>query len=371
MPRTAWLGGPGARSTRESMSSGSVAAPAGWSSRRWLAAALVATLAVVVALFVVRSVDASSGRYQGAAAPAGVPPDEGPGAEVYAVDCLAVGATVNSPVSDGRVTATLADFQHAAAELGPLTVRRSFDPTLPAQFATSSAGADPSAGLRSFVSWKPPGGDFRGAAAGRYDEAVRAWAMSVPRTGVYATAFHEPENDMTASEFVALQRHLYTTVKQANPTIQWGPVYMAYWWHPGQEAHYVGDPWAWWPGDEYADFSALDWYSLLPSPMTQSPSFLNWYSVMVTTGKPLLVTEYGQYVLRPGAKPDPALQTRRADAIRADAQWIADHEDIRMWLYWQAVGPQGNWRMEDQASLDAWREVAVSGCQRSPSGPAG
>ena len=73
---------------------------------------------------------------------------------------------------------------------------------------------------------------------------------------MYATAFHEPENDLTAAEFVAFQRHVYTVVKAANPTILWGPVYMAYWWDPSKPDHYVGNPAAWWPGDRYADFVA-------------------------------------------------------------------------------------------------------------------
>ena len=221
------------------------------------------------------------------------------------------------------------------------------------------------------MSWKPPGGDFRGAAAGRYDQEIRAWARSVPGTGVYATAFHEPENDMTSSQFVALQRHLYTVVKQANPTIHWGPVYMAYWWDPGHDRHYVGDPRAWWPGDEYADFAGLDWYSPDPTPMTQSPSFSNWYDVMVAGGKPLLITEYGQYAVRPGARPDPALEARRADAIRVDARWILTHAAIRMWMYWQGVGAQGDWRMQDQASRAAWRAVAASGCRTPVTAPPG
>src|SRR3712207_7728596 len=45
------------------------------------------------------------------------------------------------------------------------------------------------------------------------------------------------------------QRHLYQVVKEANPTIQWGPVYMAYWWDPQQPGHWIGNPEDWWPGE--------------------------------------------------------------------------------------------------------------------------
>ena len=280
--------------------------------------------------------------------------------EEYAVDCLAVGAQVRAPDRDDP-TSTAA-FLAAREQLGPVTIRRSFDPDLPASFADSAAADDPDEGVRSFVSWKPPGGDFVGAAEGRYDDQVAAWARSVPDTGVYATAFHEPENDMDAAEFVALQRHLYAVVKGANPTIRWGPVYMAYWWDPAAPAHYVGDPAAWWPGDDAADFAGLDWYSAEPEPMTTSPQFEHWYASMSGTGKPLLVTEYGQYAVAEGEQVDPVQQQARAEAIRTDAAWIVDHPQFRMWLYWNGTGAQGDWRLTDAASQRAWQDVAGSGC---------
>jgi hypothetical protein len=278
----------------------------------------------------------------------------------YAVDCLAVGAAVNAP---GRVDGPdLELFTKAAEVLGPLTVRRSFDSDLPHGHWTSAASGDVAAGVRSFVSWKPPHGDVEGTAEGRYDEEIAAWARSVPRTGVFATSYHEPENDMDAETFVAFQRHLYAVVKSANPTIHWGPVYMAYWWDPATPSHFVGDPEAWWPGDDAADFAAIDWYSPVPRPMSESPSFRTWFEVMEKAGVPLYVTEYGQYAVAEGQRSDPAMEQARADAIRTDAAWIAKNPAIRMWIYWQGTGAQGDWRLRDRAGRQAWREVAASGC---------
>jgi len=278
----------------------------------------------------------------------------------YADNCLAVGAAVNAP---GRTDGgKLPLFLEADDTIGPLTIRRSFDTSLPRAFGASAAAVDHQAGLRSFVSWKPPRGDFRGAAEGRYDDRVRAWAESTP-AGTFATSFHEPENDMTGPEFVALQRHLYEVVKQANPGIRWGPVYMAYWWDPAEPSHYIGDPAAWWPGRAYADFVGLDWYGPDPEPMTTSGSFQNWFQAMRPTGLPLFITEYGQYAVADGERRQPAKERARAEAIRQDAAWIAAHPRIRMWMYWQAVGDQGDWRMHDEASQRAWREVAESGCR--------
>ena len=287
-------------------------------------------------------------------------PPPRPDASGFGLRCLAVGAWTPSE-APGRPPGR--SFAEANQVMGPLTIRRSFDSSLPVDFAASAAAGDAESGVRSFVSWKPPGGDHRGAAAGRYDRQIAAWARSVPSTGVFATAFHEPENDMTAAEFVAFHRHVHTVVEEANATIRWGPVYMAYWWDPTAPDHYVGDPAAWWPGAEYADFVGLDWYGVDPEPMTASASFRHWYDVMEPTGLPLLIVEYGQYALRPGETSRPAEEEARAAAIRQDAAWIAEHPRITMWMYWQGPGPRGSWALTDDASRQAWRDVAARGCR--------
>jgi hypothetical protein len=269
----------------------------------------------------------------------------------YAVRCLAVGAAApGQPQTQGR-----ARFRVASEQVGPLTIRRSFESSLPATFAASTAGGDPAAGLHSIVSWRPPNGDYRGAAQGVYDRRIRAWARSVPRTGIYATVDHEPENDMSAADFVALQRHVYTVVKAANPTIHWGPIYTAYWWDPTQPSHYVGNPRAWWPGQKYADFVGLDWYGQDPQPMTTSRSFLTWYRMFAPMGIPLLIPEYGQYLVPTGQQANPAKQQLRAKVIGQDAAWVRRHPQIKAWLYWMGSDPHGSWRLTDRASQQAWR----------------
>jgi len=266
-----------------------------------------------------------------------------------------IGATCNTP------SATIASFNACNSTIGRLKVRRSFNTTLPTSFAASSARDDARYGYKSFVSWKPPGGDVAGAAAGRYDAAVAAWARSVPRTGVYATSYHEPENDMSGAQFVAMHRHLYTVVKVANSTIQWGPVYMSYWWQPSRLAS-IGGAAAWWVGSDKADFTAIDNYST-PNPiqLNQDVQFMTWYNSMLGKGRPMLITEYGQYSIRPGYGIDPAMQAKRARTIAADAAWIRSQGRIKMWLYWNGTGAQGNWTLTDAASKQAWKNVAAAG----------
>jgi hypothetical protein len=322
--------------------------PLSWTRGR---VALLAVVAVVVTLIAVGAYVVASGssRWSGS-----------PGSSAYARTCLAVGAAVNVPGGDDVPGTT--SFAEAQKQLGRLTIRRSFDPTLPSSFQDSAAADDERLGVRSFVSWKAPGGDAQGVIEGRYDQQITAWAKSVPHTGVFATSIHEPEDNLSAQEFVDYQRHVYPLVKKANPTIRWGPVYNAYWWDPHEPDHYISDPARWWPGDEYADFSALDWYGADPQPMTESRSFHHWYDFMKGTGKPLYITEYGQYVLGPGEQSKPALEKRRAAAIRQDAAWIAAHPKLSMWIYWQGFGPRGDWRMHDPASEQAWRKVTDRGC---------
>jgi hypothetical protein len=84
---------------------------------------------------------------------------------------------------------------------------------------------------------------------------------------------------------------------------------------------------------------------------------------MEPTGLPLSIVEYGQYERLPGMKRDPVAEQARAGAIRADTAWIVAHPRIGMWLYWQAIGARdGDWRIRDKASKEAWRAVAALGC---------
>ncbi|MFN2502640.1 MAG: DNRLRE domain-containing protein [Acidimicrobiales bacterium] len=270
-------------------------------------------------------------------------------------DPMWIGATVNRP------DASVGSFDVANDTIGPLRYRRCFNPVLPKTFQDSCARHDAAHGYRSFVSWKPPGGDFVGAARGAYDTAVTEWARSVPpHSDVYATAFHEPENDMTGPQFVAMQCHLYRVVKAANPSIRWGPVYMSYWWEPGRLAS-KGGAGSWWVGSDCADFTGVDTYADKPAPLSGDSEFRGWYDYMLDKGEPMLIVEYGQYAVGDSEVPDPAKYAARARTIRTDAAWLRDQGVIRMWLYWDGAGEKGDWSLTDSGSQGAWREVAAGG----------
>jgi hypothetical protein len=134
---------------------------------------------------------------------------------------------------------------------------------------------------------------------------------------------------------------------------------MAYWWDPAEPDHYVGDPSAWWPGEEYADFVGLDWYGTDPEPMTASPSFSHWYAEMAPSGLPLVIAEYGQGVIGPEEQLTGELDRGRAEAIDRDATWIAEHPQVIAWLYWHGPGHGGDWRLTGDAARSVWRDVAT------------
>lgn len=263
----------------------------------------------------------------------------------------------------GAYAGSLTEFDAANRLIGPLRYRRCFDRYLPASFQQSCAKDDWSHGYRSLVSWKPPGHDHAGTAAGRYDAQIRAWATSVPRgIGLYATVWHEPENDMTGPQFVAMYQRVYAVVKAANPSITFGPVYMAYWWHEGSSHYAPGGPNAWWVWDRYSDFAAVDTYSRNPVALKDDPAFQGWLRFMNAKAptKPLVVAEYARYVVPPGAQPDAVKQAARARIIPVDEAYLQSLR-FTMWLHWHGTGPAGDWRLTDPASQAAWRQVAVIG----------
>ena len=276
---------------------------------------------------------------------------------------LWIGATANQPVGD-RIDRSLPVFIEGDKVLGPLRYRRCFDESLPATFQVSCARDDWSHGYRSFVSWKPPAKDFLGAAAGRYDAQITDWARSVPPgIGLYATVWHEPEEDMTGQQFVAMFQHVYAVVKAANPSITFGPVHMAYRWHEGSNHYAPGGPDAWWVWSRYADFVAVDAYSPNPTSLRDQPGFKGWLNFVNRKAptKPLVVAEYGQYVVAPvGTPPDAAKQAARARIIPIDESYLRSMR-FTMWLVWHGAGPKGDWRLTDPGSQAAWRTVAANG----------
>ncbi|MBA2558474.1 MAG: hypothetical protein H0V07_01060, partial [Propionibacteriales bacterium] len=212
-----------------------------------------------------------------------------------------------------------------------------------------------------------PNGDYAGLAAGRYDATITSAVQSLP-AGTRCTMNHEPENDVPGSTWVSMFRRFYTVAKAANPLLRIGTAHLTYGWRNGAVGGCGNNtgtqpPEQWDVGDAYRDFSAADTYSVRGQALQDDPQFRAWFDFFNrVSSKPLGIAEYGQYAVPPGGSRDPALEAKRASLISQDAAWLAQQPRFRgMWMVWNGSGAQGNWKLQDQASIDAWRSVAGNG----------
>lgn len=273
--------------------------------------------------------------------------------------CL-VGACNN----EGFGNSTLSAFVAADDRIGPLRMRRSF-PSLASW--PKAVAADKQAGYRSFVSAVVPNGDYTGLAAGKYDDQIIAAVSSLPAR-TRCTMNHEPENDVPGRTFVKMFQRFYTVAKKANPRLRVGPTHLTYGWRNGvvgNSGNNTGTqaPEEWDVGDAYRDFTAADTYSVRGQALKDDPQFRAWFDFFNrVSNKRLCIAEYGQYAVPPGGSRDPVLEAKRARLIAEDAAWLSNQPKFTgMWLVWNGSGAQGNWKLQDKASIDAWRAVAAAG----------
>ena len=276
------------------------------------------------------------------------PPIDSPPVSSAAFPGMWIGATTEA-------RAGLAGFTAADTAIGPLRYRRCFQAGVPDSHRVSCA-KDDWPRYRSFVSLKPPGDDYQGAAEGRYDSDIAAWAASVPTDiGMYATMWYVPERSLTGPQYVAMFRRAYSVVKAANPSIRFGPVYMAYWWQEGSTHYAPGGPDAWWVGS--ADFVGVVSLAYDPIPLRDDPQFQGWLRFVDAKAPavPRVIAHYGQYNAA-GGPVDPTKQAERARVIAVDEEYLRSR-GFAMWLYQQADG----WELNDEKSQAAWRRVAATG----------
>lgn len=253
--------------------------------------------------------------------------------DVKAGQPLVLGMYNNTAIPPKAEGNTSANFEHVIDkffEPSRIIIRRSFNPGLPTSFERSAARNDPPHGLVSFLSVKPPGGDHAGVAAGKYDAAIKSLAQSMP-VGTYLTMNHEPENDMTGPEFVAMFQRFYSVAKSANPNISIGYIAMGYQWRPGSLSTATPDDW--WPGSHSTDWLGCDTYMSgwrgAALPLGEDPHFQRWYQWALTKDKSLIIPEYGVE-----AAPIGFSDIVRADVNRRSLDWAWTQPRIRMVLYW-------------------------------------
>lgn len=258
------------------------------------------------------------------AAPVVTPPPPPP---VPAPSRLIVGSFTNTTAGS-----TPQSFLNARAALGNLRVRRDFSSGMPSSIAQTEAAGDAAAGITTFLSVKPSYTNV-----GSDDAKIASLAKSMP-AGSYLTAWHEPENDMTAAQYVAMFRNFYAVAKGANPNIEVGNIYMTYQWGAGRA---VKNPDDWWVGANSTDFLGTDTYmdtwqkdaSGNPKPLYADPDHMRWHNWASTKNKPLLLTESG---VGQGYT-----DAQRAQYYLTNAAWLKA-QGYRMFLPWNGQGTPPN-----------------------------
>lgn len=240
---------------------------------------------------------------------------------------LIVGAFTNTTAGS-----TPTSFVNARTAIGGLRVRRDFNSGMPSSIAQTEAAGDAAAGIVTFLSVKPSYTNV-----GSDNSKIASLAKSMP-AGSYLTAWHEPENDMTGAQYVAMFQNFYSVAKAANPNIKIGNVYMTYQWGSGRN---VKNPDDWWAGAAYTDFLGTDTYMDTwqkdsagnPKPLSADPDHMRWHDWASTKNKPLLLTESG---VGQGFT-----DAQRANYYTTNAAWLKSH-GYRMFLPWNGQGTPPN-----------------------------
>lgn len=206
------------------------------------------------------------------------------------------------------------------------------------------------AGMTPVVSFKLAPADV---AAGKWDTKLTnlgKWLSQKPEAWV--VPWHEPENDLTAVEFVSMYNRIYSKIKSVNPSVKIGYVAMAYAWRSGDSR--TANPAAWKPAK--SDFFACDVYSGNSFPLTkilpEHPGFTRWRENIVGSGT-YLIAERGFFASTSNQKIERALQIKR------EADWLISSElgkKCLAYMYWNTPGQENNQALV----LDGPGEVALN-----------
>ncbi|MFF5083440.1 hypothetical protein ACFY36_40875 [Actinoplanes sp. NPDC000266] len=261
-----------------------------------------------------------------------------PAPALAALPPLTVGATTSAAdvVGSGN---TCAGFLDERTHLGDLGIRRVFASA--GQLPPSDAvNCHTTYGATLWFSFKTSCTPVA-VAAGSCDTEIQNIAAAMP-AGSFLTYFHEPEDDMTGTQFVAAFSRVYLTAKAVNAAIFIVPIHMSYQWRPGSPGvtnngtggdREIQD---WIVPPLYADAYGFDLYWQAstrgsepdnPVSVGNDPRMLRWYNAFSGLGRPLTLPEWG-------IDDDQGVRASRGPAIRASRAWLTAR-DFRVIAYWQ------------------------------------
>ncbi len=173
------------------------------------------------------------------------------------------------------------------------------------------------AGMIPVVSFKLAPADV---AAGKWDTKLTnlgKWLSQKPEAWIIP--WHEPENDLTPTEFVSMFNRVYSKIKSVNPSVKIGYAAMAYAWRASDSR--TGNPASWKPAK--SDFLACDVYSGNSFPLTkilpEHPGFARWREHIVGSGT-YLIAERGFFASTAAQK------TERVKQLKREADWLVSSD---------------------------------------------
>lgn len=221
------------------------------------------------------------------------------------------------------------------------------------------------------VSWPGPAGaverpvvvsfkdSVKGIAAGTRDDVLRKWFSSAPRDrDIWWSLHHEPEDNIRSGEFTAQQyreawqRASAIAREVDNPRLHATLILMNWTLSKGS-----GRNWRdYYPGEESIDVIAFDVYNPTSSKTYRDPELMlaGAREVSAETGKPFGIAEFGS-LLVPGDRDG----RQRAEWLRGVAREALDAGAVFV-TYWDSWDESGSYRLTDEPSRQAWREIIAA-----------
>lgn len=309
------------------------------SRRKFLIAAGATAASVGLAGLGLRAAWSDTGPAKGAATPAG-----GTAGKAPFVGAAAAG---EGSYDYGKVW----DDVQETIGAGKLTYRRCFDPTLPKAGKENWRRAK---APNSFYSAKPPKGDYKGLAEGKYDDQIRNVVKDLP-AGTKFTMFHEPENDMSGQSFHRMFKRLHKVLKEERPDdVQLWYVAMAYQWRTNSKGH-VDSNAGWIDAAKLADAVGIDIYAGSHfKALEEDKGFDRWWKeIRQEVGNEKL---WG--VIERGITADKG-EAARLEILDADWKFVTA-KGADAFLYWQSP-KDGSWQLKSKAEVKAYQKIAAAG----------
>ena len=124
-----------------------------------------------------------------------------------------------------------AEWDMRLAQVGSIDARRLYDDLASVDATVAIARTEIAAHRRPVLSFKIPGNDWAGAAAGRYDTQIRALATQLAALPgrVFVAIHHEPQGDGTPAQYAAMQRHVLPLLSPPS-NVDAGVIVNGFWW---------------------------------------------------------------------------------------------------------------------------------------------